>query len=93
MIVAKVRYELLRATLKHPPIRSAHEAYAILREELDGALGVPQSEGLAEAAAARGVRPARRAAGGARCFHKITTGASYGTRTTTGQAPTPQPAD
>ena len=32
--IGAVRYELLRATLKHPPIASAHEGYAILAEEL-----------------------------------------------------------
>jgi NTP pyrophosphatase (non-canonical NTP hydrolase) len=34
VVIAQVRYELLRATLKHPPIRSAHEGYAIIAEEL-----------------------------------------------------------
>jgi hypothetical protein len=34
-VIAAVQYELLKATFKHPPIRSAHEGYAIIAEELE----------------------------------------------------------
>ena len=34
-VLAEVAEELTRASRKHPPMRSLHEAYAILREELD----------------------------------------------------------
>jgi hypothetical protein len=34
-ILARVRYEVLRATQQHGPMRSAHEGYAVLQEEVD----------------------------------------------------------
>ena len=34
-ILSEVRAEVLRAAIKHRPINSAHEGYAVLREEVD----------------------------------------------------------
>ncbi len=35
MALAAVRDEVLRAALKHPPMHSAHEGYAVIKEEVD----------------------------------------------------------
>jgi len=34
-VMTSIRGELLRATAKHGPMRSAHEGYAVLKEEVD----------------------------------------------------------
>ncbi len=34
-VLSQIRSELIRATSKHGPMRSAHEGYAVLKEEVD----------------------------------------------------------